>query len=611
MNAKNVNNKVDNKANNKANSKANSYIINISDLINEIKKYKKNAFLSEGKLKDIDKDFLKKIKLKRNEVMQLKKKIEANDMELDKAFEAFENIYYANLDAQILADTKDKVLAPKTLLHRKSVRDYDLKIDKLIKEYNEVVKESSEELQNKKKNYTQLIMDLDRKRKSESAKERKSRQAELSRLNKALSETNDRDKINELNERINAIKKETLDGIREVEEKYINQRKDIDINNIEFLREDELNQVKMNYDFEINKSQIIIQKRKDILNFDLENKKYMLEVRETDAIFKKDLVLKKNGALVAHDDNNKELYRKLIDSIDELNNLQIEYNSRLLDCVKKDYKERLDYENDNIRFLAVDVNLSLDKLKKDSPFALSLSRFNKLYLEHLKSCVQNEYDSILNNVRLAYSSFMKADYQYKDMNEKITKLFDDFYHNTIKNVSSLYEINQKLEAGIIKNFKTANDEINAIIQDRQDIYEELNNKINNCIYHYALGDDEEIIKYKDEDKIRKLIDKNKRHYLIGEYKSIDEEMDAIESIYREQIDNVNKEKAELDVYIQDEEKKILDDEAREKELIEKNYNDKKISINEEYDKQKEEVMNNYKIQIKKNEEDYKTENKLL
>ena len=99
MNAKNVNNKVDNKANNKANSKANSYIINISDLINEIKKYKKNAFLSEGKLKDIDKDFLKKIKLKRNEVMQLKKKIEANDMELDKAFEAFENIYYANLDA--------------------------------------------------------------------------------------------------------------------------------------------------------------------------------------------------------------------------------------------------------------------------------------------------------------------------------------------------------------------------------------------------------------------------------------------------------------------------------------------------------------------------------
>ena len=486
-----------------------------------------------------------------------------------------------------------------------------MKIDKLIKEYNEVVKESSEELQNKKKNYTQLIMDLDRKRKSESAKERKSRQAELSRLNKALSETNDRDKINELNERINAIKKETLDGIREVEEKYINQRKDIDINNIEFLREDELNQVKMNYDFEINKSQIIIQKRKDILNFDLENKKYMLEVRETDAIFKKDLVLKKNGALVAHDDNNKELYRKLIDSIDELNNLQIEYNSRLLDCVKKDYKERLDYENDNIRFLAVDVNLSLDKLKKDSPFALSLSRFNKLYLEHLKSCVQNEYDSILNNVRLAYSSFMKADYQYKDMNEKITKLFDDFYHNTIKNVSSLYEINQKLEAGIIKNFKTANDEINAIIQDRQDIYEELNNKINNCIYHYALGDDEEIIKYKDEDKIRKLIDKNKRHYLIGEYKSIDEEMDAIESIYREQIDNVNKEKAELDVYIQDEEKKILDDEAREKELIEKNYNDKKISINEEYDKQKEEVMNNYKIQIKKNEEDYKTENKLL
>lgn len=603
MNAKNVNNKVD--------SKANSNIINISDLINEIKKYKKNAFLKEGKLKDIDKDFLKKIKIKRNEVMQLKKKIEANDMELDKAFEAFENIYYANLDAQILADTKDKVLAPKTLLHRKSVRDYDLKIDKLIKEYNEVVKENSEELQNKKKNYTQLIMDLDRKRKSESAKERKSRQAELSRLNKALSETNDRDKINELNERINAIKKETLDGIREVEEKYINQRKDIDINNIEFLREDELNQVKMNYDFEINKSQIIIQKRKDILNFDLENKKYMLEVRETDAIFKKDLVLKKNGALVAHDDNNKELYRKLIDSIDELNNLQIEYNSRLLDCVKKDYKERLDYENDNIRFLAVDVNLSLDKLKKDSPFALSLSRFNKLYLEHLKSCVQNEYDNILNNVRLAYSSFMKADYQYKDMNEKITKLFDDFYHNTIKNVSSLYEINQKLEAGIIKNFKTANDEINTIIQDRQDIYEELNNKINNCIYHYALGDDEEIIKYKDEDKIRKLIDKNKRHYLIGEYKSIDEEMDAIESIYREQIDKVNKEKAELDVYIQDEEKKILDDEAREKELIEKNYNDKKISINEEYDKQKEEVMNNYKIQIKKNEEDYKTENKLL
>ena len=603
MNAKNVNNKVDNKAN--------SNIINISDLINEIKKYKKNAFLSEGKLKDIDKDFLKKIKLKRNEVIQLKKKIEANDMELDKAFEAFENIYYANLDAQILADTKDKVLAPKTLLHRKSVRDYDLKIDKLIKEYNEVVKENSEELQNKKKNYTQLIMDLDRKRKSESAKERKSRQAELSRLNKALSETNDRDKINELNERINVIKKETLDGIREVEEKYINQRKDIDINNIEFLREDELNQVKMNYDFEINKSLIIIQKRKDILNFDLENKKYMLEVRETDAIFKKDLVLKKNGALVAHDDNNKELYRKLIDSIDELNNLQIEYNSRLLDCVKKDYKERLDYENDNIRFLAVDVNLSLDKLKKDSPFALSLSRFNKLYLEHLKSCVQNEYDNILNNVRLAYSSFMKADYQYKDMNEKITKLFDDFYHNTIKNVSSLYEINQKLEAGIIKNFKTANDEINTIIQDRQDIYEELNNKINNCIYHYALGDDEEIIKYKDEDKIRKLIDKNKRHYLIGEYKSIDEEMDAIESIYREQIDNVNKEKAELDAYIQDEEKKILDDEAREKELIEKNYNDKKISINEEYDKQKEEVMNNYKIQIKKNEEDYKTENKLL
>lgn len=607
MNAKNVNNKVDSKVGNKANSN----IINISDLINEIKKYKKNAFLSEGKLKDIDKDFLKKIKLKRNEVMQLKKKIEANDMELDKAFEAFENIYYANLDAQILADTKDKVLAPKTLLHRKSVRDYDLKIDKLIKEYNEVVKESSEELQNKKKNYTQLIMDLDRKRKSESAKERKSRQAELSRLNKALSETNDRDKINELNERINAIKKETLDGIREVEEKYINQRKDIDINNIEFLREDELNQVKMNYDFEINKSQIIIQKRKDILNFDLENKKYMLEVRETDAIFKKDLVLKKNGALVAHDDNNKELYRKLVDSIDELNNLQIEYNSRLLDCVKKDYKERLDYENDNIRFLAVDVNLSLDKLKKDSPFALSLSFFNKLYLEHLKSCVQNEYDNILNNVRLAYSSFMKADYQYKDMNEKITKLFDDFYHNTIKNVSSLYEINQKLEAGIIKNFKTANDEINTIIQDRQDIYEELNNKINNCIYHYALGDDEEIIKYKDEDEIRKLIDKNKRHYLIGEYKSIDEEMDAIESIYREQIDNVNKEKAELDVYIQDEEKKILDDEAREKELIEKNYNDKKISINEEYDKQKEEVMNNYKIQIKKNEEDYKTENKLL
>jgi hypothetical protein len=543
--------------------------------------------------------------------MQLKKKIEANDMELDKAFEAFENIYYTNLDAQILADTKDKVLAPKTLLHRKSVRDYDLKIDKLIKEYNEVVKENSEELQNKKKNYTQLIMDLDRKRKSESAKERKSRQAELSRLNKALSETNDRDKINELNERINAIKKETLDGIREVEEKYINQRKDIDINNIEFLREDELNQVKMNYDFEINKSQIIIQKRKDILNFDLENKKYMLEVRETDAIFKKDLVLKKNGALVAHDDNNKELYRKLIDSIDGLNNLQIEYNSRLLDCVKKDYKERLDYENDNIRFLAVDVNLSLDKLKKDSPFALSLSHFNKLYLEHLKSCVQNEYDNILNNVRLAYSSFMKADYQYKDMNEKITKLFDDFYHNTIKNVSSLYEINQKLEAGIIKNFKTANDEINTIIQDRQDIYEELNNKINNCIYHYALGDDEEIIKYKDEDKIRKLIDKNKRHYLIGEYKSIDEEMDAIESIYREQIDNVNKEKAELEAYIQDEEKKILDDAAREKELIEKNYNDKKISINEEYDKQKEEVMNNYKIQIKKNEEDYKTENKLL
>ena len=274
---------------------AKNNVVNISDLVAQIKKLKKNATVSEANLKEIDNLYLKKIKSKRNEIIQLRKKIELNDNELAKAFSAFEDIYYVNLDDDKLLDTKDKALAQKTLSFRKSVRDYDLKIEKLNKEYNEVIKNISDEIQSKKKLYLQQIMDLDRKRKNEIAKERKTRQAELSRLNKLLSETNDRNKINEINERINSIKKETLDGIKAVEEKYINQRKDIDILNIESLRDDELKQNKLKYEFELNKLQINIQKRHDKLNYDLENKKYMLEVREANSSFKKDLILKKNA----------------------------------------------------------------------------------------------------------------------------------------------------------------------------------------------------------------------------------------------------------------------------------------------------------------------------
>ena len=134
---------------------AKNNVVNISDLVAQIKKLKKNATVSEANLKEIDNLYLKKIKSKRNEIIQLRKKIELNDNELAKAFSAFEDIYYVNLDDDKLLDTKDKALAQKTLSFRKSVRDYDLKIEKLNKEYNEVIKNISDEIQSKKKLYLQ------------------------------------------------------------------------------------------------------------------------------------------------------------------------------------------------------------------------------------------------------------------------------------------------------------------------------------------------------------------------------------------------------------------------------------------------------------------------
>ena len=149
-------------------------IENISELniddekFNELyKKSFKQSIASDKELVDIDREYLKKIKAKRIEIISLKRRIDSNDSELQKALDAFNEVYYQDVDEEAILDTKDKALAQKTLFYRKSARDADQKLINLDKDNKEAIKNNELSLVEYKKAFTQNMMDLDREMKVE------------------------------------------------------------------------------------------------------------------------------------------------------------------------------------------------------------------------------------------------------------------------------------------------------------------------------------------------------------------------------------------------------------------------------------------------------------
>ena len=595
-------------------------IENISELniddekFNELyKKSFKQSIASDKELVDIDREYLKKIKAKRIEIISLKRRIDSNDSELQKALDAFNEVYYQDVDEEAILDTKDKALAQKTLFYRKSARDADQKLINLDKDNKEAIKNNELSLVEYKKAFTQNMMDLDRKMKVEIQKARNAKKEEEIKLNNQLSESNTRSQINAINEYLGNIKKELLAIIKDIKIKYLNLRKEEELKNVLYLFENEKQNIQAQGEFERNKASLEFQKREAEIEYDSESKTYVLALKRANNNLKKDLILRKNGVITNITDLNKDLYEKITLASIELIELQNEFNAKVIDSIIDSDIERMKLVLGKSHDITNQFNSDVSKLnsKGSSAFVKSLKNVNDLKQENLARVVNLEIDELVDNLRNAYFYNAKADYGYKHINDSVIKSFGEYKKEVYEKLNAMNALSQKLSKDCLKRITYLPTELKTVVVRRGSLYRNLMEKINNVIINFASGIDEEASKYKDEAEIRRVFKENEAKLYIEDFTNANDEIEAINVKHEEVDKQLDLEVSKFNSEIAEKRKELEKDKNSKESIIQDEINVKLGEIQAKYDSDVSEVENKYKEMLKELTGDYKTENKLL
>lgn len=595
-------------------------IENISELniddekFNELyKKSFKQSIASDKELVDIDREYLKKIKAKRIEIIILKRRIDSNDSELQKALDAFNEVYYQDVDEEAILDTKDKALAQKTLFYRKSARDADQKLINLDKDNKEAIKNNELSLAEYKKAFTQNMMDLDRKMKVEIQKARNAKKEEEIKLNNQLSESNTRSQINAINEYLGNIKKELLAIIKDIKIKYLNLRKEEELKNVLYLFENEKQNIQAQGEFERNKASLEFQKREAEIEYDSESKTYVLALKRANNNLKKDLILRKNGVITNITDLNKDLYEKITLASIELIELQNEFNAKVIDSIIDSDIERMKLVLGKSHDITNQFNSDISKLnsKGSSAFVKSLKNVNDLKQENLARVVNLEIDELVDNLRNAYFYNAKADYGYNHINDSVIKSFGEYKKEVYEKLNAMNALSQKLSKDCLKRITYLPTELKTVVVRRGSLYRNLMEKINNVIINFASGIDEEASKYKDEAEIRRVFKENEAKLYIEDFTNANDEIEAINVKHEEVDKQLDLEVSKFNSEIAEKRKELEKDKNSKESIIQDEINVKLGEIQAKYDSDVSEVENKYKEMLKELTGDYKTENKLL
>ena len=595
-------------------------IENISELniddekFNELyKKSFKQSIANDKELVDIDREYLKKIKAKRIEIISLKRRIDSNDSELQKALDAFNEVYYQDVDEEAILDTKDKALAQKTLFYRKSARDADQKLINLDKDNKEAIKNNELSLVEYKKAFTQNMMDLDRKMKVEIQKARNAKKEEEIKLNNQLSESNTRSQINAINEYLGNIKKELLAIIKDIKIKYLNLRKEEELKNVLYLFENEKQNIQAQGEFERNKASLEFQKREAEIEYDSESKTYVLALKRANNNLKKDLILRKNGVITNITDLNKDLYEKITLASIELIELQNEFNAKVIDSIIDSDIERMKLVLGKSHDITNQFNSDVSKLnsKGSSAFVKSLKNVNDLKQENLARVVNLEIDELVDNLRNAYFYNAKADYGYKHINDSVIKSFGEYKKEVYEKLNAMNALSQKLSKDCLKRITYLPTELKTVVVRRGSLYRNLMEKINNVIINFASGIDEEASKYKDEAEIRRVFKENEAKLYIEDFTNANDEIEAINVKHEEVDKQLDLEVSKFNSEIAEKRKELEKDKNSKESIIQDEINVKLGEIQAKYDSDVSEVENKYKEMLKELTGDYKTENKLL
>lgn len=577
------------------------------------KKSFKQSIANDKELVDIDQEYLKKIRIKRAEILSLKRRIDSNDSELAKALDAFNEVYYQDVDDEAILDTKDKALAQKTLFYRKSARDADQKLVNLDKENKEAIRNNELALVEYKKAFTQGMMDLDRKMKVEIQKARNAKKEEEIKLNNQLSESNTRSQINAINEYLGNIKKELLASIKDIKIKYLNLRKEEELKNVLYLFENEKQNIQAAGEFERNKASLEFQKREAEIEYDSESKTYILALKRANNNLKKDLILRKNGVITNITDLNKDLYEKITLASIELIDLQNEYNAKVINTIIDSDIERLKLVLGKSHDITNQFNSDVSKMNSrgSSAFVKSLKNVNDLKLENLSRVVNLEVDELINNLRNAYFYNAKADYGYKRINDCVEKSFNEYKKQVYDKINAMNALSQKLNKDCTKRVTYLPPELKAIVIKRGFLYKNLMEKINNVIINFASGIDEETSKYKDEASIRQEFKKIESEYYIDEFTNANDEM-AATNIKHEEVDHqIDLEVEKFNSEISEKRRELEKDKNSRESVIQNEINIKLGEIQSKYESDVDEVESKYKEMLKELAGDYKQENKLL
>lgn len=577
------------------------------------KKSFKQSIASDKELVDIDQEFLKKIRNKRIEIVSLKRRIDSNDSELKKALDAFNEVYYQDVDDEVILDTKDKALAQKTLFYRKSARDADQKLINLDKDNKDAIRNNELGLVEYKKAFTQNMMDLDRKMKVEIQKARNAKKEEEIKLNNQLSESNTRSQINAINEYLGNIKKELLAIIKDIKIKYLNLRKEEELKNVLYLFENEKQNIQAQGEFERNKASLEFQKREAEIEYDSESKTYVLALKRANNNLKKDLILRKNGVITNITDLNKDLYEKITLASIELIELQNEFNAKVIDSIIDSDIERMKLVLGKSHDITNQFNSDVSKLnsKGSSAFVKSLKNVNDLKQENLARVVNLEIDELVDNLRNAYFYNAKADYGYKHINDSVIKSFGEYKKEVYEKLNAMNALSQKLSKDCLKRITYLPTELKTVVVRRGSLYRNLMEKINNVIINFASGIDEEASKYKDEAEIRRVFKENEAKLYIEDFTNANDEIEAINVKHEEVDKQLDLEVSKFNSEIAEKRKELEKDKNSKESIIQDEINVKLGEIQAKYDSDVSEVENKYKEMLKELTGDYKTENKLL
>ncbi len=577
------------------------------------KKSFKQSIANDKELVDIDQEFLKKIRNKRIEIVNLKRRIDSNDSELKKALDAFNEVYYQDVDDEVILDTKDKALAQKTLFYRKSARDADQKLINLDKDNKDAIRNNELGLVEYKKAYTQGMMDLDRKMKVEIQKARNAKKEEEIKLNNQLSESNTRSQINAINEYLGNIKKELLAIIKDIKIKYLGLKKEEELKNALYLFENDKQNIQAQGEFERNKASLEFQKREAEIEYDSESKTYILAAKRANNNLKKDLILRKNGVITNITDLNKELYEKITLASIELFELQNEYNKKVINCIIDNDIERMKLVLGKSHDITHQFNTEVNKMNNrgSSAFIKSLKNVNDLKQENLKEIVNLEVDELVNNLRNAYFYNAKADFGYKRIDDFVEKSFSEYKKEVYEKLNAMNALSQKLSKDCVKRVSSLSSELKDVIIKRSSLYRNLMEKINDVIVNFASGNDEEASKYKDEEKIRSAFKEDEAKYYIEDFTNANDEMREA-NIKHEEVDKqIDLEVSKFNSEINEKRKELERDKNNRESIIQEEINIKLGEIQAKYDSDVSEIENKYKEMLKELAGDYKTENKLL